>query len=270
MTLSLTATAKDKAINNPAFSKGGMTFRPKTVIKGHTATTIGFKVRASGWNLDSNSHLVADGKTYRMIKATVFTRTKDGTVKSSEAINQSKSYSNKEDSVSAEFEPLDPKIKIFDFVEAEYSEFNTFGIRLDGKSYPLLLGKPKPYPYSLDEPLCAIEPKYGIAKYTCNMYRPDGTTEKAVMFGLNNCFSDERFLDFTGNGYQIEASRPYFALVGAPHPYNQFSIMMIPGYETTISVDEVAYIVSKTGTSNKKIPTHQIIQFEGPLLIYSK
>lgn len=265
MTLSLTATAKDKVVDNPAFSKGGMSFRPKMVIMGKNSTTIGFKVRGSSWRLAEESHLVADGKTYRMTKATVFTRTKDGTVTGYEALDPSKNYSNKEDSVCAEFEPLDPKVKVFDFFEEEYSSFNTSGIRLDGKRYPFVLGKPKPYPYSKDEPLCPIEPKYGKAKYTCNIYRPDGTAEKAVMFGLNNCFSGDRFLDFTKNGYQIEASRPYNALVGAPYPDNQFPLMMIPGYETIVSVDEAAYIASKLGMGKKKIPMHQIIQFEGPL-----
>lgn len=267
MITSLATFAKDKVLNRPAFADGGMYFCPKTVIMGKTSTVIGFKIWRSGdsWTLDSESHLVAEGKTYRMTKAIVYTRSADGKVKSSEPLNPSTHYSWESDSVSAEFEPLAPKVKIFDFIETETSSFNVYGIRLDGKCYPFVLDKPKPYPHSSDEPLCAIEPKYGKAQYTCNVYKHDGTVIYASMFGLNNCFSEDMYLGFTDNSYQIEASRTYFAGVAAPYPFHQFRIMMIPGYETTVSVDATAYTASFAGASKKAIPTHRIIQFEGPI-----
>ena len=267
MITSLATFAKDKVLNRPAFADGGMYFCPKTVIMGKTSTVIGFKIwTGNSWTLATESHLVAEGKTYRMTKAIVYTRSADGKVKSSEPLNPSTHYSPDNDSVSAEFEPFDSKVKIFDFVETETSSFNVYGIRLDGKCYPFVLGKPKPYPYSSDEPLCAIEPKYGKAQYTCNVYKHDGTVSYATMFGLNNCFSEDMYLGFTnGNSYQIEASRTYFASVAAPYPFHQFRIMMIPGYETTVSVDATAYTASFAGASKKAIPTHRIIQFEGPI-----
>ena len=136
MMASSAALAKDKVVDRPAFSSGGLSFRPSTVVLGQSAATIGFKVSSGGtWGLSAESHLTSGGKTYRMTKATVFKRSK-GQVVSSEALDPSKHYTWEYDSVSAEFEPLDKKVKVFDFVETEKSNFNTQGIRLDGKKYP--------------------------------------------------------------------------------------------------------------------------------------
>ena len=259
--------AKDKVVDRPAISSGGTTFRPCTVVLGKSATTIGFKVFSGGtWRLSADSHLDSEGKTYRMTKATVFKRAK-GQVLSREAFDPSKHYTWEYDSVSAEFEPLDAKVKAFDFVEFEKSGFNTQGIRLDGKHYPFALGNPKPYPYAKDEPLRPITPQYGKARYTLNVYRHDGTKtqDNAVMCGLNNRFSDDRFLGFTENSYEIEASSTYLAPVLAPYPFQQFSVLMVPGYETAIHVDETASIGSYAKIYKKPLPTERIIQFEGPL-----
>lgn len=180
---------RDKVIDKPAFSSGGSSFCPKTVVRGQTATTIGFSVYTGQWNLAAESHLSSLGKNYRMTKATVFKRS-HGKVESSEALDPSKQYTREHDSVSVEFEPLDAKARMCDFIEYEGSNFNVEGIRLDGKHYPFALGKPKPYPYAKDEPLCAITPQYGKAKYVCHMYRHDGTEsqENKVRFVLNNLF----------------------------------------------------------------------------------
>ena len=257
---------KDKVIDKPAFCSGGTSFCPKTVVMGHTATAIGFSVYAGNWSLGADSHLVSLGKTYRMTKATVFRRS-NGKVEGSEALDTSKQYSWEYDSVSVEFEPLDAKARMCDFIEYEGSNFNVEGIRLDGKHYPFALGKPKPYPYAKDEPLCAITPQYGKAKYVCHMYRHDGTEsqENKVKFGLNNYFSKDMFLGFTENSYEIEASCTYTAALAAPYPFQQFGVMMIPGYETTIKVDKTASMASNAHTYKKPVPTERIIQFEGPL-----
>lgn len=267
MMASSAALAKDKVVDRPAFSSGGASFCPCTVVLGKSATTIGFKVSSGGtWGLSEESHLTSDGKTYRMTKATVFKRSK-GQVMNIEALDPSKHYTCEYDSVSAEFEPLDANVKAFDFVELEKSGFNTHGIRLDGKHYPFALGKPKPYPYAKDEPLCPITPQYGKARYTLNVYRHDGTKiqENIAMFGLYKRFSGDRFLGFTENSYEIEASSTYLAAVAAPYPFQQFTVLMVPGYETAIHVDETASIGSYAKIYKKPLPTERIIQFEGPL-----
>ncbi|MBQ0022942.1 MAG: hypothetical protein KBT29_06855, partial [Prevotellaceae bacterium] len=257
-----TSSSKDKIVKNPACAEGGLAITPKTVILGKETTTIGFKKNKAAWNLSAKTHLEADGKKYRMIKATVFTLKEDGSYNEGEALVPLKRYEWNSDSLSIEFEPLDPKVKVFDFVEEKGSNFNLLGIRLDGKLYPFALGKPKPSPYGKNEPLPAIEPKFGKAKYTCTMYRHDGTNHECTMFGLNNCFSNDRFLDFGNHSYQIEASRPYQAVVAAPYPQHQFGILMIPGYETTVSIDETAYTASSMGN---KVPADRIIQFDGAI-----
>ena len=267
MMASSAALAKDKVVDRPAFSSGGASFRPCTVVLGKQATTIGFKVFSGGtWSMSTDSHLFSDGKTYRMTKATVFKRSREE-VLGSEALDPSKHYTWEYDSVSAEFEPLDAKVKAFDFVEFEKSGFNAQGIRLDGKHYPFILGKPKPYPYAKDEPLCPITPQYGKARYALDVYRHDGTKtrENTAMFGLNNRFSGDRFLSFTENSYEIEASSTYLAAVAVPYPFQQFGVLMVPGYETAIHVDETASIGSYAKIYKKPLPTERIIQFEGPL-----
>lgn len=257
-----TSLSKDKIVKNPACAEGGLNITPKIVILGKETTTIGFKKNKAAWNMSAETHLEADGKTYRMIKATVFTLKEDGSYNDGEELVPLKRYECNSDSLSIEFEPLDPKVKTFDFVEEKGSNFNLSGIRLDGKLYPFVLGKPKPSPYGKNEPLPAIEPRFGTAKYTCTMYKHDGSKHESTMFGLNNCFSNDRFLDFGDCSYQIEASRPYQASVAAPYPKHQFLILMIPGYETTVSIDETAYTASSMGN---KVPADRIIQFDGPI-----
>ena len=102
---------RDKVIDKPAFSSGGSSFCPKTVVRGQTATTIGFSVYTGQWSLAAESHLSSLGKNYRMTKATVFKRS-HGKVESSEALDPSKQYTREHDSVSVEFEPLDMKVPI--------------------------------------------------------------------------------------------------------------------------------------------------------------
>lgn len=266
LTAALTAPAKDRVVTRPAFADGNLNFRPTKVILGKTSTTVGFSVLGmGGWTLAAESHLVAGGKTYRMTRATVYERKADGTVVVAEPFDPEVHYTYRKDSVSAEFEPLDSKAKTFDFIEKEGSNFNTYGIRLDGKQYPFLLGKPKPFPYPKDEPLGAIEPKWGRSAYTLNMCLFDGTEQQPTMFGLNNCFSKDRFMGYAGRTYAIEAGLPYFAPVAAPYPRHQFIILMVPGYETTVTVDKTAYLASETHAAKKPVPTHRIIQFDGPL-----
>ncbi|MCF0199154.1 MAG: TlpA family protein disulfide reductase [Bacteroidaceae bacterium] len=257
----LNATAKDKVVHNPVFSEGSGRFLPRTVILGKTATTVGIKLYSVGWTLNKESHLVVDGKTYRLNGATVFTR-KEGIVTDSADLDFAKHYERENDSISLEFEPLDPKATVFDFVEEEGSTFNVSGIRLDNKLYPFVLGKPKPFPYDKNEPLQPLEPTYGTAKFTCNQYRHDGTTKTALVFGCFNAFSTGLFKDDSENGYEFQTSRMYKVPVKMPSPMTQFWALMIPGQEVTINVDETALMA--TGV-DRKIPEHSVIQFEGPL-----
>lgn len=257
--------AKDKVVEKPFFGSGGISFRPNTVVTGKSFTTVGFRVFAPGtWNLAATSCLVSDGRTYHMREATVFKRS-GGTVSASEPLDPSRHYTWDYDSVSAVFEPLEKSVRVFDFIETETSNFNVYGIRLDRKPYPFFLGKPKAYPYAKDEPLAPITPMYGKARYVCHMYRHDGTEGHPAMFGVNNSFSEERFMGFTRDSYEIESSHAYYAPIGAPNPFQQFSVMMIPGYETRITVDETASMAVCAQRYTKTLPTDRLIQFEGPI-----
>ena len=258
--------AKDKVVKRPAYVCGGDSFYPNTIVLQESATILGIRLLSRSWSLSSESHLVSEGKIYRMKKATVFKRL-NGKVLSSEELDPSKHYKWEYDSLSAEFEPLDSKVKVFDFVEYEKSGFNTMGIRLDGKHYPFALGKPKPYPYAKDEPLCPITPKYGKAKYTVNLYRYDGTLDinHIAIFGVKNKFSDNWFDSVTKNSYEFDTSCSYVAPIGAPNPFQQFVVLMVPGFETIINVDETAFMASHRNIFKKNVPSDRLIQFEGPI-----
>lgn len=262
MISSLIISAKDKVVKNPVCTQGSPSLSVRSVTLGKTSTTVSFKYGGGGWTLAAEAHLEADGNTYRMTGGTVFTKKEDGTHDAGEALDPTKHYGTATDSLVLVFEPLAPGTKMLDFIEEEESSFNIHNIRLDGKLYPFVLGKPKPYPYAKDEALPAIKPQYGRAKYTVRSFKQDGSLEMPTMFGMNNKFSNAPYLDSEDYSYQIEASSTYSAPVGIPNSGNQFRIMMIPGYETTVLSDPTAYYAARAG---HKIPRERIIQFEGPL-----
>ena len=260
------ACAKEKVVERPAFSSGNLSFCPKTLILGEASTTIGFKLQGYSWSLDSLSHLAAGEKTYRMTGAKVFRRSEDGTVKSEELLLNGGYFPNENgipDSVSIDFEPVDPEVKAVDFIEFEGSNFNSFGIRLDGKCYPFALEKAGKFPYAADEPLPAIEPRFGEARLTGSIFRGDGTQTYAKVLGIDNRLSDDRCLHLNENSYRLASGSSHLAYVTISNYEKRFRVMMIPGYDNRFSVDEPAYWASVTGASRKPIPTDRIIQFEG-------
>lgn len=262
LTATLTAGAKDKVVKNPVFAEGNVGFLPRTIILGKTTTTVGISQRTGRYTytLSGEPYLVADGKTYRMTKATVFSHWK-GELTGSTALDPMAHYTFKEDSISFEFEPLDPKVKTFDFVVKEGSDFNVSGIRLDDKLYPFYLGKPQPFPYDKNEPLKPLERTYGTAKLSCYQYTHDGTEKPIGVWCLNSALTGDVLSGYTDHGYEIQTSLVYYLSLTAPSS-NQFKTLLIPGQETTIKIDETAYLASRIG---RKISEDRIIQFEGDL-----
>ena len=266
LTAALTAGAKDKVVKQPAYAEGSPSLISVSVTLSKTATAITFRRGGGGWSVPEDAHLAADGKTYRMTGGTVYTKQEDGTHDAGEPFVPGKDYARANDSIQLVFEPLDPGTKIVDVIADEKgSSFNIQGLRLDGKLYPFLLDKPKPYPYAKDEPLPALTPQYGRAKYTVSVRNLDGTTKIPLLGGMNNKFSADQYNDFDREtiSYQIEASSTYTAAVGVPDGGNQFRLLMIPGYETKILADVAALNTALSG--NNKIPGERTIQFEGPI-----
>ena len=117
LTVALTAGAKDKVVKNPVFARGRTALTPRTVTLGKTCTTVSFRYMGGGWSLSAEAHLEAEGKTYRMIGGTVYTKQEDGTRGAGEPIDPAKHYNRANDSLVLVFEPLDPGIKLVDFIE---------------------------------------------------------------------------------------------------------------------------------------------------------
>lgn len=267
----LGSCTRERVIEYPVFERGNGNFATRTVELNEEATVLGIhRGSRSDWSLSAKTHLEADGKQYALIEGTVFTR-KEGEVVHSEALEYGKTYTREQDSVSLVFEPLHKQCKRFDFIEEEGSDFNHYGVRLDGKLYPFLL-KESDYPsYPQTEPLQPIVPCYGTATVTLNMYKQDGTIDEVPMFGLNNKFSNERYLNFHGNSYSIEASSVYnmiafgVSLPVVPIGYDQFVLMMLPGFHTTMDIDAAAVLTKSVNPRGEQIPLDKCFKFSGPI-----
>ena len=269
--VTMSSCTKERVIENPVFERGSTTFITRTVELEDEATVLGiYKKSWNGWSLSEKTHLEAGGKQYALVDATVFTR-KDGKVVSSEAIEYGKMYTREQDSLRLVFEPLPKRCKRFDFIEEEKSDFNHYGVRLDNKLYPFVL-KESDYPsYPQTEPLQPIKPCYGKATTTLNLYKQDGTIDEMAMFGLNNYFSNERYLNFHDHSYTIEASSVYsMGVLGVPLPVepignNQFVMMMVPGFHSTMDIDETAALTKSINPRGKDIPLDKCFKFSGPI-----
>ena len=269
--MAMSGCTKERVIENPVFERGSTTFVTRTVELNDEATVLGIHRSArNDWSLSEKTHLEADGKQYALVEATVFTR-KDGEVVHSESVEYGKMYTREQDSLRLVFEPLHKRCKRFDFIEDEKSDFNHYGVRLDNKLYPFLL-KGSDYPsYPQTEPLQPIKPCYGTATTTLNLYRQDGTVEEMPMFGLNNYFSKERYLNFHDHSYTIEASSVYnMAAFGVPLPvepigFDQFVMMMVPGFHSTMDIDETAALTKSVNPKGKDIPLDKCFRFSGPI-----
>lgn len=262
---------KKRVIENPVFEKGSKNFITRTVELNNESTVLGIRKKGrSDWKLSRGTHLVANDKQYALISGTVFTREK-GHVIRSETLEFDRTYTCSQDSLSLIFEPLHKQCKRFDFIEEKESDFNHYGVRLDDRLYPFLL-KESDYPsYSKTEPLNPIKPCYGTATVTLNNHKQDGMIEGIPMFGLNNKFSNERYMNFHENSYSIEASSVYSIVsFGVPLPVDpigmdQFVLLMIPGFCTTMDIDETAALTKCINPKGKDIPLDKCFKFSGPV-----
>lgn len=269
--VTLGGCTKERIIENPAFERGNKNFTTRIVELNEEATILGIRIGGrSDWRLSENTHLEADGKQYALLEGTVFTR-EEGIVVCSEALEYGKAYTHNQDSLSLVFEPLCKRSKRFDFIEEGSSSFNYYGVRLDNKLYPFLL-RDSDYPsYSKTESLNPIKPCYGTATVTLNCHKQDGKIEKMPMFGLNNKFSNERYLNFYENSYSIETSSVYNVVAfGVPLPIepigmDQFVLLMIPGFQTTMDIDETAVLTKCANPKGKDIPLDKCFKFSGPI-----
>lgn len=275
--LTMTVFAQEKVIENPAFDyQKNPGFSTRKVILSDSKTTLGIKVDGLDWNLSKESHLVSNGKTYAMKEITIFRHEQDKngkrTLTESEPFDFSKAYNayfGGWDSLSIDFEPFDKGCKTFDFIETESSTFNHYGVRLDGKQYELLIKGKAKSEHKKDEPLPPITPTYGKAILNFNTLRHDGTKEAAEIFGYKNRFMTNNLFGFTTqehpNRAEWEGCGVNWAYVEAGRVIQE-RLMMIPGTETTIDLDDAAMRRYKKDDKGKEnIPLDKCIRFSGPV-----
>lgn len=277
--LTLTVNAQEKVIISPAYENGSITFFTNKVILNNNKTTLGICYKLpdtaqSTWNLSTDTHLTSKGKDYAMTGCTVFRRDNNGTILESETLDHEKDYTHEWDSLSIDFEPLNKDCTSFDFIETKVSNFNHYGIRLDGKKYDFLFkDKPKPL-YGKNEPLPPIVPKYGKATMKYDIRGHERDKYDMMTFAIKNELTAEYFpFDYENpNQLTIEASKAYSIqtydgcnIPSETYVVNQFKQLMIPGTETTITFDAAACLALTKSKGKAKIPFDKCVRFSGSI-----
>lgn len=264
--------AQEKVINDPVIGDANIRFYTRKVVLSKEKTVLGLRYLGGKWGIEASTHLVADGKEYALREGTMFSR-ENGKVVKSQPLEMGKMYERDCDSVSLVFEPLPEKCVVFDFVESEGSIFNHYGIRLDGKNYESQLGKAQPYPFGKNDPLPALEPKVAKAKLTVNLHKLDGTLEPVNAFMMDQKLSGDNLVkyDQETRGWVMEDSRAcMLQCMGCPIPVepvgvDQFAVMMVPGFETTLELDKASCFALSKKLGKKKIPLSDCFRFTGPI-----
>ena len=251
--LALSAQAKDRVIDRPAFkSTNTGSIIPVKVELTKRATIVHFRVDCAhwrDWSMDG-ARLESGGKTYAYLHGRILTH--DGaTVLADEAFEIGRKYPKnaQQDSLILTFEPLPKEAKTFDYLESDSEgPWKIYGIRLDNQLYPLVL---PPYQKPVDdgEPLKPLTLKHGEATATLTLHGGDGFSY----------FGDPSRHPITGD-YDSRsrnegdstliychpadvATRPVFVRLQTVYgPFNQFPMILIPGETLTLDVDGAACI----------------------------
>ena len=240
------AIAKDIIVVRPAFRSTNNSLYPVKVELKKKETVVHFRVECAHWRDWSmfGARLECDGREYAFKEGRIITH-EGKTVLADNVFEMGRKYTKnpQQDSLVLCFYPLPKGVKIFDYVEGNGGDWQTRGIRLDGRLYPSAL---PPHEKLIDDgrPLQPIKLKYGEA------------TANFTIFGGGNIsyFGDPSCDPITGN-YESRsqygdstllychpayvATRPVFTgcKVDVSMLVDQFPLILIPGETFTLDVD---------------------------------
>lgn len=248
--LALSAQAKDKVYDRPAFRSSSESMYPVKVVLTKKATVVHFRAQCAHWRQWSmvGARLECGGKTYAYQHGRIITHD-GGTVLADDAFEIGRRYEQnaQQDSLVLTFEPLPKDAVTFDYIEeGDNAGWRTCGIRLDNQLYPSIF---PPYQSRVDdgEPLKPLTLQYG--KATGTLVSHGGTT--ISYFGdfsrdpITNLFDSDSRYDCEVTFYShpaYVATRPLFvgSKVDSSMVVAQFPLILIPGETFTLDVDAAA------------------------------
>ncbi len=258
----INVSASEKRINTPYWVYSPASdFAIKGITLTKTASTLDVSIRereGNTWSLDSAAHIVAAGKNYKILSVKRY-MIKDGKAEPTEFIFNKwfKVGKGQTDSLIINFEPIPDKIKSFDFIENDISNWVALGVRTTGEPYPSQLKVEKKK--SSGQTLQSFVPKYDKASIKGHIY---GYNPKMkVSASHRNPFTNKNDISF-----QIDSLGNFRAETQCTSPINIYlefgmpyiTCQLVPGEEQTLDVDFAAMMARDLENQNKHYKKHGI------------
>ena len=258
----INVSASEKRINTPYWIYSpASNFLIKGITLTKTASTLDVSIRereGNTWSLDSAAHIVAAGKTYKILSVKRY-MIKDGKAEPTEFIFNKwfKVGKGQTDSLIINFEPIPDKIKSFDFIENDKSDWMVIDVRTTGEPYPSQLKAEKKK--SSGQTLQPFAPKYDKASIKGHIY---GYNSKMnVSASHRNPFTNKNDISF-----HIDSLGNFRAETQCTSPINMYLefgmpyiiCQLVPGEEQTLDVDFAAMTARGLENQNKHYKKHNI------------
>ena len=275
--ISITAQAKNKVIDRPAFVTNTAKFelKPMKVEQSKKATIVHFKVvnaKWGGWRV-AKAQLECNGQTYAYKSGRVITH--DGAkVLAEEPFEMGKSYDKnvQRDSLILTFDPLPKEAKTFDcHVNNGRRNRDITGIRLDDQLYPSLL---PPYQPFTDDGLPLKPLKMNSGELTATIKAHGGGIitshgSHAYIWGkIAQCSNDDDSLIVYRRSDYLQAL-PFFSGIGfgltEQGVNTQFPLVLIPGETLTLDIDVPAVTARDEKLAGGKVKTRDCYRVGGTI-----
>lgn len=277
--LMVSAQAKDKVIDRPAFISTASDLCPIKVVLTKKSTIVHFRMDCAhrrAWSM-TGARLECNGQTYAYQRGRILTH--EGIdVLADEAFELGKEYAQnaRQDLLVLYFDPLPKGAKTFDYAEGDKDlSWKSRGIRLDNQLYPSLI---PPYKPRVDDgrPLEPIALKHGEATATITVHGGGniyyvGDPSRDIITG--NYDSRTQYLDSTliycHPAYT--ATKPLFTGwngLGNIDPSGlstSFPMILIPGETLTLEVDANACVASEQNFAAGRPSAHDYYRLGGTL-----
>ena len=277
--LMVSAQAKDKVIERPAFISTASDLCPIKVVLTKKSTIVHFRMDCAhrrAWSM-TGARLECNGQAYAYQRGRILTH--EGIdVLADEAFELGKEYAQnaRQDLLVLYFDPLPKGAKTFDYAEGDKDlSWKVRGVRLDNQLYPSLL---PPYQPRVDdgEPLKPLRLKHGEATATITVHGGGniyyvGDPSRDIITG--NYDSRTQYLDSTliycHPAYT--ATKPLFTGwngLGNIDPSGlstSFPMILIPGETLTLEVDANACVASEQNFAAGRPSAHDYYRLGGTL-----
>ena len=279
MLLTMSAQAKDKVLDRPAFVSTASDLCPIKVVLTKKSTIVHFRMDCAhrrAWSM-TGARLECNGQTFAYQRGRIITH--EGLdVMADEAFELGKEYAQnaRQDLLVLYFDPLPKGAKTFDYAEGDKDlSWRVRGVRLDNQLYPSLL---PPYQPRADdgEPLKPLTLKHGEATATVTVHGGGniyyvGDPSRDIITG--NYDSRSQYLDSTliycHPAYT--AICPWFtcwnglAQIDPSGLSTYFPMILIPGETLTLEVDGTACVAREQNFGAGKPDAHSYYRLGGTL-----